>query len=335
MAEPVRELEDLTLEGQRVRERFLELVADIRPELHRYCSRMTGSVSEGEDLVQETLARAYYALPELFSAPALRPWLFRIAHHRAIDQLRSYERRMGQPLAANDEHVDPALDPEDALAREQAVRAALSRFVELAPVQRSTVILKDVLGHSLEDIATLLELSVPAIKAALHRGRRTLAASGRVQTLRSERVASSTLARYVALFNARDWDGLRALLADDVRLDLVTRSQRAGRAEVGGYVSNYDALQDWFLVAATLDGREVIAVLRAPDDAQPAYFIELTWAAGRVSSIRDFRYVPYIAREADLCLNSTRPGEPQNAVLRGQGARAWNVTDDGCDRVRR
>ena len=82
------------------RREFLALVADVRPELHRYCARMTGSIADGEDVVQDTLARAYYALSELKELPPLRPWLFRIAHNRAIDYLRRYERRMSEPLDA-------------------------------------------------------------------------------------------------------------------------------------------------------------------------------------------------------------------------------------------
>ena len=121
--------------------------------------------------------------------------------------------------------------------------------------------LKDVLGHSLDEIATLLDLTPPAVKAALHRGRARLArietparAQGRARHRR-------LVARYAALFNARDWDGVRALLAEDVRLDLVSRVQRAGKRNVGNYFSNYDRLADWHLVPAWLDGREVIAVL--------------------------------------------------------------------------
>src|SRR6266851_3735094 len=139
-------------------QRFMDLVAEVRPELHRYCARMTGSVSDGEDVVQETLARAYYALSEVEVLPPLRPWLFQIAHHRAIDHLRRYDRRMGEALdTVAEKTAADALDAEDALAREEAVRAAVSRFVELAPAQRSAVILKDVLDHSLEEIAALLE----------------------------------------------------------------------------------------------------------------------------------------------------------------------------------
>jgi RNA polymerase sigma factor (sigma-70 family) len=295
--------DDLLAAQHEGRRRFLELVADLRPELHRYCARMTGSVADGEDIVQDTLARAYYLLPEMNELPAFRPWLFRIAHNRALDHLRRYEARMVEPLeAVRDTAVDPAPDPGDAMAHQQAVRLAVSRFVELAPSQRSCVVLKDVLGHSLEEIGALLELSLSAVKASLHRGRlrlRQLAAAAPPEPLRRE--TSSTVARYVTLFNARDWDGVRALLAQDVQLDLLSRAQRAGRA-VGDYLTNYERIHDWALVPAWLEGREVIAAFRAPGDARPAYFIELTVENGKVRFIRDYRYVPYVLQDAELVL---------------------------------
>jgi hypothetical protein len=104
----------------------------------------------------------------------------------------------------------------------------------------------------------------------------------------------------VALFNARDWEALRALLADDVRLDLVSRAQRAGARAVSSYFGNYDRHHDWHLCPARLDGQEVIAVLRAPGDPHPAYFVALTLRDGRVASIKDFRYVPYILNDVHL-----------------------------------
>jgi len=287
------------------RRRFLELVADLRPELHRYASRMTGSIADGEDVVQDTLARAYYLLPEMDELPALRPWLFRIAHNRALDHVRRYEARMGESLDAStrDSTVDPSEDPGDVVAREQATRVAVARFIELAPAQRSCVILKDVLGHSLEEIGVLLDLSLPAVKAALHRGREKLQAlAERAKSQPSPPAArqpSPVLARYVDLFNARDWEGVRSLLAEDVQLDLVSRAQRSGRA-VGSYTTNYDRYHDWHLLPAWLEGREVIAVLRTPADASPGYFIELVIENGRIRRIRDFRYVPYVMREASI-----------------------------------
>lgn len=90
------------------------------------------------------------------------------------------------------------------------------------------------------------------------------------------------------------------MLAEDVRLDLVSRSRRSGRQEVSGYFGNYETLGGWYLVPAWLEGREVVAVFRSEQDPVPAYFIELRFSAGRLVSIKDFRYVPYIASDARL-----------------------------------
>ena len=259
------------------RRQFLALVDEVRPDLHRYCARMAGSIADGEDVVQDALARAYYELSQLNELPALRPWLFRIAHNRALDYLRRYERRMSEPLeVAEDIAADGAIEPENALVRDQAVRAAVSRFLQLVPTQRSCVILKDVLDYSLDEIAALLELSMPAIKAALHRGRvRLRELSEAAELAAPSSPVSPALTRYAELFNARDWDGVRAMLVDDVKLDLVSRWKRAGRAQVSPYFKNYNGKGDWHLVPAWLDNREVLAVFRDPSDVRPGYFIEL------------------------------------------------------------
>jgi RNA polymerase sigma factor (sigma-70 family) len=283
---------------ERGRRQYLALVEPVRAELHRYCARMTGSVADGEDVVQETLAAAYYELSQLKELPPLRPWLFRIAHNRAIDHWRREQVRQAEPLDAAAELADePAREPDHVLARHQAVHAAISSFLDLAPAQRACVILKDVLEHSLDDIASELNMSVPAVKAALHRGRAALPANvgGPVQPP-PPREVSPALQRYARLFNAHDWDGVRALLADDVRLDLVSRRKLAGR-EVGTYFTNYEGARDWHLTPAWLDGREVLGVRREPSAARPGYVIALTWRDGRVQTIRDYRYVPYIAQE--------------------------------------
>ncbi|HEY6876651.1 MAG TPA: sigma-70 family RNA polymerase sigma factor [Polyangiales bacterium] len=270
------------------RQQFMELVAAIRPELHRYCARMTGSIADGEDVVQDTLARAYFALAELETLPPLRPWLFRIAHRRALDHLRRYERRMSEPLH------DTGAESIDQVERVQAVTVAFSQFLSLPAQQRSAVILKDVLDHSLDDIASLLDLSVPAVKAALHRGRARLRAGTEPDAVE---ITPETV-RYAQLFNARAWDDLRALLAEDVELELITRARRRGRAEVAGYFGNYALVDDWYLVPDALEGREVLAVYRDRSAARPSYFIVLDWQAGLLRTIVDYRYVPYIADEA-------------------------------------
>jgi len=287
------------------RKQFLQLVDHIRPELHRYCARMTGSITDGEDVVQDTLARAYYELSQMRELPPLRPWLFRIAHNRAIDHWRHERHRASEPIdVALEIAAEAAFEPDNVMARGQAVRAALTGFLALAPAQRGCVILKDVLDHSLDEIATELNLSVAAVKAALHRGRSALRQAADVQpsTPRSREV-SVALGRYASLFNAHDWDGIRALLADDVRLDLVSQRKAAGRREVGHYLGNYERAGDWHLVPVWLEGREALAVMADAAATTPRYFIELAWNdAGHVAAIRDLRYVSYIASEASFHL---------------------------------
>jgi RNA polymerase sigma-70 factor (ECF subfamily) len=151
---------------------LLALAGELQPELHRYCARLMGSVIDGEDVVQDTLVRAVVALQDLEEAPPLRPWLFRIAHNRALDLLRGRAVRRTEPIEAALEIADAANpDPVEMLMRQEAVKTAVSRFAELPTMQRSVVILKDVLDEQLSEISTLLDLTIDAVKGHLARGR--------------------------------------------------------------------------------------------------------------------------------------------------------------------
>jgi RNA polymerase sigma factor (sigma-70 family) len=292
---------------------LLALAAELRPELHRYCARLMGSVIEGEDVVQDTFTRAFVALDELQQVPPLRAWLFKIAHNRALDLLRSREIRAAAPIEAAHEVVDPeSPDPEEILMRREVVETAVSRFVELSIVQRSVVILKDVLDQSLEEVAALLDLTVNAVKAHLARGRARLEAiNAQIPAKPAPRPPSPAVARYVALFNRHDFDGLRAMLADDVRLIQSTYPQRTGAGDVGMFFGIYSRSAPVRLAPAWLDGREVIAVYEEPEDVTPSYLMWLEWTADRISFIRDYKYVRYVIDDAELLLapDAAPPGE--------------------------
>jgi RNA polymerase sigma factor (sigma-70 family) len=288
---------------QQARREFLALVELLRPDLHRYCARMVGSVIDGEDVVQDTLARGYYELSGLKEMPALRGWLFRIAHNRALDYLRRYERRMSEPLDEDTaQFMDHESDPGTLLPREQAVTIAVARFAQLVPTQRSCVILKDVLDYSLEEISESLELSVSAVKAALHRGRSRLRSLPALADADAMPDISPAVRRYADLFNGRDWDAVREMLIDDVRLEVVEATSRRGRKDVGVYFNNYASQTHWHMVPARLEGREGLAVLRSPDSTQAVNFIELTPDGEHIARIRDFHHVPYVVRDADIRL---------------------------------
>ena len=283
---------------------LLALAGELRPELHRYCARLMGSVIDGEDVVQDTLVRAFVALQDLEEAPPLRPWLFRIAHNRTLDLLRGRAVRMTEPIDAAADVVDQANpDPVEMLMRREAVKTAVSRFAELPILQRSVVILKDVLDESLIEIAALLDLTVDAVKGHLARGRAHLfEINAQARKLADARPASAAVARYVALFNQRDWEGLRALRADDVKLNQSTHPLRVGRADVGLFFTIYAKMEGVWLVPAWLEGREVIAVFDDRADPKPSYIMWLEWRDGRISFIHDYRYVRYVAADAELVL---------------------------------
>jgi len=225
------------------RRRALEALAgDLRPELHRYAALLVGSAIDGEDVVQDAVERALAAVDDLPEATPLRPWLFRIAHNRAIDLLRRGARDRPEPIEAALEAPDLGTpDAEEGLLRREAVGLAVARWAELPVPQRSAVILKDVLGEPLADIAALLGISVDAVKAHLARGRARLRAVASQPPAPAPRPISPEARRFAELFNRQDWAALRDLLAQDARLAQSGRPERAGAEVVGQFFTYYAA----------------------------------------------------------------------------------------------
>src|ERR1700690_443153 len=147
------------------------LLAAMRPRLHRYCARMVGSVIDGEDVLQDALIKAVEASASAGEIANPEGWLFRIAHHTALDFLR---RRNRQEAMRSGEEVDMIADPADIVASHEIARTSLRTFMRLPVAQRSSVILMDVLGCSLQEVGDVMDFSLPAVKAALHRGRKRL-----------------------------------------------------------------------------------------------------------------------------------------------------------------
>jgi RNA polymerase sigma-70 factor, ECF subfamily len=277
------------------------LLAAMRPKLHRYCARMVGSVIDGEDVLQDALIKAVEAHAAAGEIGNPEGWLFRIAHNTALDFLR---RRQRQEAMRSAEEVEMIVDQLDAVTSRQIASASLRTFMRLPVAQRSSVILMDVLGCSLQEICEVMACSLAAAKAALHRGRTQL----RVFAQEPENVPQQSLSdadrerlgAYVAHFNARDFDAIRAMIADDVRLELVSKTRLDGKAEVSRYFGNYSNISDWHLVPGMLEGRPAILVFDPNDrGAGPKYFMLLGWTAGKVATIRDFRHAPYVIDGAE------------------------------------
>jgi RNA polymerase sigma-70 factor, ECF subfamily len=217
---------------------FLETVTQLRPSLHRYCARMTGSVLDGEDVVQEALLEAFRKLEQYDESRALKPWLFRIAHNRCIDLLRRRGVRIeADSTAAMRDMVEP--DPGWALGLGSALEQLV---ITLPPMERACVLLKDVFDHSLEEIAALVDSTVGGVKAALHRGRLKIKASPvpkKIQSTENPELVR-LLGLYVERFNRRDWSGVLELISADARLTVVGRY--AGTVRTSPYFSRYEEL---------------------------------------------------------------------------------------------
>ena len=264
---------------------------------------MTGSVIDGEDVVQEAIVKAIEGLSDAASIVHPEGWVFRIAHNAALDFLR---RRARQDATRSDEDPDVIVDPASTTDDRQIAAASLRTFMRLPVAQRSCVILMDVLGYSLQEISDVIDSSIPAVKAALNRGR------ARLRKLAEEpddplpvlsEPQRSLLNAYVHRFNARDFDAIRDMLADEVRLELVNKTRMSGKGEVGKYFGNYSLVEDWQLVPGFVDRRPAILV-RDPRDASgaPTYFVLLDWVGDRVIGIRDFRHARYATGGAELLM---------------------------------
>jgi RNA polymerase sigma-70 factor (ECF subfamily) len=279
-------------------ESFERQLGDLRPALHRFCARMTGSAVDGEDIVQQVLVRAVEARRAGTQIAHLRGWLFRVAHNACLDLLRASRRSR---VVALTEEALAAPTPD---AAPETATVSFQTFLLLPALQRCAVILKDVFGHSIEEIADLAGCSPAAAKSALQRGRATLRQlAQQPETLRLPLLSDDDRRRLQAFvdgFRAGEFDAIRRLLADDVRLDLVARLQLEGREKTGTYFTRYAEALHWRFALGAVDGAPVMLVFDARGNMdRPSHFVQIDWRDGRIAGIRDFLFAPYALEAAD------------------------------------
>lgn len=280
---------------------FDALLEEMRPKLHRYCARLVGSVIDGEDAVQEALAKAVSAYSPTDGVQNRQAWLFRIAHNVALDMLR---RRAREERIMTDADYDASIDPQAEFDAHETAELSLRTFMRLPFVQRSAVLLMDVLGYSLREIGEIMNASIPAVKSALSRGRTRLREIARelqdapAPALREPE--RSLLNAYVDRFNARDFDAIRKMIADEVNLEVVNETRFHGKLEAGTYFVNYTRRKGWHFSAGLVEGRPA-ALVRFEGDppGMISYFVLLEWEIGRITGIRDFIHAQYAADGAE------------------------------------
>ncbi len=225
------------------REAFGKLTEPYRRELIAYCYRLTGTLTEAEDMVQEAFLRAFRALDSFEGRASLRAWLYRIAHNLCLNHV---QRR--PPVWQSLEEVgetglrDQSPDAAQAGQERENVRLGFVALVQsLPPRQRAALVLRDVLGWSAEETARILETTVPAVKNALARARQTLArhpSGGDPADVRdlaaSDPDAQETVAQWVDAFEKGNTERMVALLTGDWKLPPSAKSA-VGEARRIGY----------------------------------------------------------------------------------------------------
>jgi len=297
--------DDLREELRGAWHRYVDRTAPLRPALHAYCRRLTGDVFDAEDLVQDTLIRAFGRLGSTHQPVANpRAYLLRIATHAWIDTLRRRGRERELLAAEAREGTVPSEVRPGAL--HEAGAALLER---LAPQERAAVVLKDVFELSLAETAEVLETTVGAVKAALHRGRERLRDPEPERATRPKPPAELVDA-FVASWRAGDIAGLKALMLEDASVEQVGCGYQWG-AEVlgkpGGFLFHAvhghpewpEALQYSAprLERRLLDG-EPVAVGFCTRKGREAFeqLMRFEVEQGRIARLRTYAFCPEVMR---------------------------------------
>jgi RNA polymerase sigma-70 factor, ECF subfamily len=284
---------------------FEAVTGPYQRELFAYCYRMTGSIGDAEDLVQEVYLRAWQAFGRFEHRAAVRTWLYRIAANACLSALRRSRRRplpsgLGSP--SNDPYgtpepppsgvlwldpvpdrlvVDERADPAEVVAARHSVRLALVAALQLLPArQRAALIFCEVLGLPAAEAAELLGISVAAVKSLLQRARARIdqaALSDADVAEPTDAGACRVLDQYVAAFERSDAAAIERLLADDAVLEMTgTSTWFSGKATCAPYIAAQAIGQpgDWAAVPLRANGQLAAAAYRrGPDGAYHAFAI--------------------------------------------------------------
>jgi RNA polymerase sigma-70 factor (ECF subfamily) len=220
---------------------FRRLVEPYRHALEVHCYRMLGSAQDAEDLVQETLLRAWRALERFEPRAQFQTWLYRIATNACLDELERRPRRPepvdpfpDRPSAGT---ASPTYDPAARYAIREGMELALMRAIQQLPGrQRAVLIFRDVLGWTAPEVAEVLESTVASVNSALQRARSTIERQlPETTTPPAEPAERELLDRYVAAFEHADMDGLVALLREDATLRMPPQPSLAGGLRIARF----------------------------------------------------------------------------------------------------
>lgn len=284
---------------------FIALVESYRRELHLHCYRLLGSLHEAEDMVQETMLRAWHHSDTFKGQASVRTWLYRIATNVCLDALKKRSSRtlpvMASPAAdpflplapawAESTWLEPypdswlaeaTEDPAARYSRRESVSLAFLTVLQLLPPrQRAILILSDVLDWRASEIASLLSISVSAVNSALHRARVSMEKQyhtddrERREKLEVDAATQALLDRYLHAWETEDVDGLVALMKEDATFTMPPspswyQGREAIRAQIATHGLAPELQHRWFFLPTGSNGGPAFAVYRATYVSGPA-----------------------------------------------------------------
>jgi RNA polymerase sigma-70 factor, ECF subfamily len=285
---------------------FRELVQPYRTGLQVHCYRMLGSPLDAEDIVQETLLRAWSALERFEPRASVRTWLYRIATNACLDEIERRPKRPApvEPFASEllDQAATPTYDPTARYALREGLELALVAAIQLLPArQRAVLILRDVLGWTGPEVAELLESTVASVNSALQRARATIDEALPERAHRAvDAEESELLQRYLAAWHAKDFDELVGLLREDAVLRMPPQPSVVGALPIMRFLRDTASggdLSAMRLSPTWANGRPALVAQRIGDDGslRPHGILVMDVADGRVAGFDAFigaRFLP-------------------------------------------
>jgi RNA polymerase sigma-70 factor (ECF subfamily) len=284
---------------------FDELVAPYRSELIAYCYRMLGSLQDAEDVVQDSLVRAWRGIGRLDQRGFVRAWLYKITTNRCLTAIAQRGRRelpvdvMAETPLAEVSWLEPYpdLSPESRYIKRESIELAFVAAVQhLSARQRAALILREVLGFSAAEVAEQLETTSAAVNSALQRARSAIESAGPTQQTVMRELGDAAVRdivrRWTDAWEAGDVDGIVAMLADEARYSMPPLPEwYRGKEEIRAFLLRGPLEWRWRFRPAMANGQIAFGTYMW-DEAAAAYvpggLDVLTLREGHVAEITAF-----------------------------------------------